>query len=47
MIGNERKFIRRFRIEKTLSITWRLVVYIVSLSVIIIAGVLSLSMLSN
>jgi len=43
MIGNERKFIRRFRIEKTLNITWRLVVYIVSLSVIIAAGVLSLS----
>ena len=47
MIGNEKKFVRRFRIERTLTITWKLVIYIVTLSVIIVAGVLSLSTLST
>ena len=47
MIGNERSFVRKFKIEKTLSITWKLIIYLVSLSVIVVAGLLSLSVISN
>ena len=47
MIANDKKFVRRFRIDRTLAITWRLIVYIISLSVVIMAGVLSLAMMSN